>query len=118
MIRPYLMRGGLVLAAWLMSGTVAPAAFCAMYTNGSRACGIPTLEMCMQSVTGVGGTCQQDFTSSIPPNFAQRLRADSLSAQRSARPPRGGGAAVPQRPVQTSPCMSLSGDTCSGNYLH
>ena len=87
-----------------------------MYTNGSRACGIPSLEMCMQSVSGVGGTCQQDFTDRIPPNMMQRMRSDNLQLQQ-LRTQRPGAGAGPVRPVRTSPCMSLSGDTCT-NYLH
>ena len=107
----------LAIAALLATAQAAPAAYCAMYFNGSRACGIPSLEMCWQSVTGVGGTCEQDFTDRIPPNFVQRLRSDSVSMQRS-RVPGARAPAAPLRPVTTSPCMSLSGDTCSPNYLH
>ncbi len=111
-----MIRIGLALAAWLATANAASAAYCAMYTNGSRACGIPSLEMCVQTVTGVGGSCQQDFTDQIPPNFVQRLRSDSQSLQR-GRSPAARGRAAPLRPITTSPCMSLSGDTCS-NYLH
>jgi hypothetical protein len=106
----------LVLLAWFAGSGAASAAYCAMYNNGSRACGIPDLQMCMQTVSGVGGTCQQDLTTSIPPNFVQRLRNESQWSTRS-RTPGGGGSSAPQRPIRTSPCMSLSGDTC-GNYLH
>ena len=78
-----MIRTILAIAALLATAQAAPAAYCAMYFNGSRACGIPSLEMCWQSVTGVGGTCEQDFTDRIPPNFVQRLRSDSVSMQRS-----------------------------------
>ncbi len=111
-----MIRIGLALAALLVTATAAPAAYCAMYYSGSRACGIPSLEMCRQSVSGVGGTCEQDFTDRIPPNFVQRLRSDSISVQRS-RSPGARGPVAPMKPITTSPCMSLSGDTCS-NYIH
>jgi hypothetical protein len=111
-----MIRIVLTLAVLFATSNAASAAYCAMYNNGSRSCGIPSLQMCWQSVSGVGGTCEQDFTDRIPPNFVQRLRSDSISLQRSrsSAPP---GRAAPVRPVTTSPCMSLSGDTCS-NYLH
>ena len=32
--------------------------YCAVYDNGSRGCGIPTLQSCQQSVDGVGGICE------------------------------------------------------------
>ena len=108
-----MIRIVLALAALLASATAAPAAYCAMYYDGTRACGIPSLQMCTQSVSGVGGTCQQDFTDSIPPNYLQRLRSPPSPPLRS----RSTGSFGPERPIRTSPCMSLSGDTCS-NYLH
>jgi hypothetical protein len=107
----------LSLAFLLLTAQAASAAYCAMYFNGTRSCGIPSLAMCQQAVTGVGGTCQQDFTDQLRPNMVQRMRADSRSLQQ-ARSPAGAGSAGPFRPVTTSPCMSLSGDTCSANYLH
>jgi hypothetical protein len=107
---------GFALAVWLAGTGTASAAYCAMYFNGTRACGIPTLEMCVQATRGVGGTCQQDFTDQIPPNFIQRMRArnNPPPVPRRPLPP---GAAGPFAPLDTSPCMSLSGDRC-GNYLH
>jgi hypothetical protein len=108
----------LTLALLLLTAQAASAAYCAMYFNGTRSCGIPSLAMCRQATTGVGGTCQQDFTDQIPPNMVQRMRADSRSL-RQERLPTGPGSAGPFKPVTTSPCMSLSGDTCSApNYLH
>jgi hypothetical protein len=117
-----MIRIVLAFIALLATAKAAPAAYCAMYSNGSRSCGIPTLQMCVQSVSGVGGTCQEDFTDRIPPNFVQRMRstpAPSVPPPGDFRAPRArspGSASAP-RPVTTSPCMSLSGDTCS-NYLH
>jgi len=111
-----MIRTALAFAALLATTTAAPAAYCAMYYDGTRSCGIPSLQMCQQSVSGVGGSCQEDFTDRIPPNFVQRLRSDSVSIQQ-ARSPRAPGPAARSRPVTTSPCMSLSGDTCSNN-LH
>ena len=109
-----MIRIGLALAALLASATAAPAAYCAMYINGSRSCGIPSLEMCWQSVSGVGGSCQEDFTDRIPPNYLQRTRSPAPPPPQRSR---GTGSFGPMRPITTSPCMSLSGDTCS-NYLH
>lgn len=45
--------------------------YCAMYSDGARDCGIPTLQGCRQSIRGVGGTCVRDTTSQRPPNFIQ-----------------------------------------------
>jgi hypothetical protein len=117
-----MIRIALAFAVLLAAAQAASAAYCAMYSNGSRSCGIPTLQMCVQSVSGVGGTCEQDFTDRIPPNFAQRLRSTpppSVPPPSDFRPQRGrsSGSVRPTRPVTTSPCMSLSGDTCS-NYIH
>jgi hypothetical protein len=106
---------GLALVVWLAGAGVAAAAFCAVYNNGTRSCGIPTQAMCVQSLSGVGGACELDQTDMIPPNFVQRMRArDNPPPPRRPLPP---GAAGPFRPLDTSPCMSLSGDRC-GNYLH
>ena len=44
------------LAVLLAGSQAALAAYCAMYSDGSRACGIPSFEMCRQSVTGIGGS--------------------------------------------------------------
>jgi hypothetical protein len=117
-----MIRIALAFIVLLTTAKTASAAYCAMYSNGTRACGIPTLQMCVQTVSGVGGTCQEDFTDLIPPNFAQRLRAPSPSSvppPSDFRPSRGRSPSTVSspRPLTTSPCMSLSGDSCS-NYLH
>jgi hypothetical protein len=114
-----MVRIALAFIVLLMAAKAASAAYCAMYSNGTRSCGIPTLPMCVQSVSGVGGTCQEDFTDQIPSNFMQRFRSTpspSVPPPGDFRAPRGRSASPP-RPVTTTPCMSLAGDTCS-NYLH
>lgn len=107
---------GLALVIWLAGAGVASAAFCALYNNGTRSCGIPTQQMCVQSLSGVGGACVLDQTDQIPPNMVQRMRARN-NPPPPPRRPLPPGAAGPFRPLDTSPCMSLSGDRC-GNYLH
>ena len=62
--------------------------YCAMYENGTRACGIPTLESCTQSLEGVGGTCELDQTQAIPPNFFQRQFEQSNRATQERLHPR------------------------------
>jgi hypothetical protein len=47
--------------------------YCAEYYSGQRSCGIPTYESCMQSVSGVGGTCIEDDFSNIPKGLMQQL---------------------------------------------
>ena len=38
---------------------------CAAYYEGTRSCGIPTLQSCEQSLVGVGGTCVVDDTAQL-----------------------------------------------------
>ena len=47
--------------------------YCAEYYDGQRSCGIPTYESCMQSVSGVGGSCIEDNFSNIPKGLMQQL---------------------------------------------
>ena len=113
----------LILVILIATAKAAPAAYCAMYNDGTRSCGIPSQQMCMQSVSGVGGYCQEDFTDRIPPNLIQRMRGAEpapsymppRSAASSVQRTRSRGSVAPVRPVTTSPCMSLSGDTCTNN---
>jgi hypothetical protein len=49
------------------------AQYCANYNDGSQSCGIPTFQSCLQSVSGVGGSCGPDNTSQLRPNLMQRL---------------------------------------------
>lgn len=37
--------------------------YCAMYYDDTKTCGIPTLQECEQSVSGVGGDCTVDDTA-------------------------------------------------------
>ena len=120
-----MIRLGLALVLLCLIASRASAQFCAVYSTGTRSCGIPSREMCMQAISGVGGACELDQTSSLRPNMVQRLRAERMAPLPSAQPGRPlqigvSGRQIPQaapRPVRTSPCMSLSGDTC-GNYIH
>ena len=48
--------------------------YCAVYDNGSKSCGIPSLASCQQSVSGVGGICTPDETSQMRPDFFDRRR--------------------------------------------
>jgi len=48
--------------------------YCAMYNDGSKDCGIPTIESCRESVSGVGGICTPDETSQMRPDFFNRRR--------------------------------------------
>jgi hypothetical protein len=50
--------------------------YCAYYNNGTQSCGIPTLESCDQSLSGVGGYCGPDQQAAIPDNLMQRWRAN------------------------------------------
>ena len=56
--------------------------YCAFYSDGTTACGIPTLQICDASISGVGGYCGPDQTSQIPPNFIQRLERNNLPPPR------------------------------------
>jgi len=48
--------------------------YCAMYDDGSKSCGIPSLASCQQSVSGVGGNCMPDESSQLRPDFFNRRR--------------------------------------------
>jgi hypothetical protein len=76
----------LALAALGIAGAGAQP-YCAMYEDGTRACGIPTLESCRQSVLGVGGVCEPDETGQIPPNLIQRWRRAHPSQEQILHPP-------------------------------
>lgn len=47
--------------------------YCARYDTGSRECGIPTLQSCQQSLSGLGGVCEPDVTAQRPPDFFRIL---------------------------------------------
>jgi hypothetical protein len=48
--------------------------YCAVYDDGSKSCGIPSLASCDQSVSGVGGICAPDETSQLQPDLFNRRR--------------------------------------------
>jgi hypothetical protein len=64
------------LTALLGMSRVSAQPYCAYYADGTRECGIPSLQTCTQSVVGVGGYCGPDETQAIPPNLMQRWRQD------------------------------------------
>jgi hypothetical protein len=41
--------------------------YCAAYEDGTKSCGIPTLQECTRSISGVGGTCIVDDTAELRP---------------------------------------------------
>jgi hypothetical protein len=47
--------------------------YCARYDEGSRECGIPTLQACEQSLRGLNGVCEPDVTAQLRPDFLPRL---------------------------------------------
>ena len=59
----------------MLTGTAAAQAqkYCAVFYDGGRSCGIPSFDMCLQTVRGVGGDCQVDDSDEIPKNLMQRL---------------------------------------------
>ena len=83
-----------ILVAITALGTRAQAQnypWCAIYGGGSagggRNCGFNTFEQCLATISGIGGTCQQNTTyqglaaasSSIPITAAQELAAEVVS---------------------------------------
>ena len=64
----------LVLAISMAALASAEAAqYCAILDDGQQQCGIPTLQSCEQTVSGVGGVCQIDDSVPLPENLLQRL---------------------------------------------
>ena len=47
--------------------------YCARYDEGSRECGIPTLQACEQSLRGLNGVCEADVTARRRPDFFRIL---------------------------------------------
>lgn len=64
-----------MLPAFAASGNAQ--SYCANFNNGMQTCGIPTLESCRETISGVGGSCAHDETSRLPPNLLQRLERDN-----------------------------------------
>jgi hypothetical protein len=70
--------------------------YCARFYDGGLACGIPSMAMCQQALSGVGGSCEEDHTDEVPKNLMQRLmeaRDDRPPAVRDLQ-------AVPPPPVR------------------
>jgi hypothetical protein len=70
------MRIVLTLSSLLFSAYAANAQYCASYYDGTKDCGIATLQACEQSVRGVGGTCIADDTAQLGapiPGIFQRM---------------------------------------------
>ena len=70
------LAGAALAAAAMPAAPVAAQPYCAFYNNGTQSCGIPTLQSCDESLSGVGGYCGPDETAAIPHNLMQRWRAD------------------------------------------
>jgi hypothetical protein len=80
---------GVIFAVAFGAGRTAQAQpYCAVYDDGEQNCGIPTLQSCEQSVSGVGGSCQPDTTSQLAPNPIDRFRAEQSG--RDLAPPNQG----------------------------
>lgn len=47
--------------------------YCAVYETGTQSCGIPTLQACYQSLSGMGGSCVPDQSAQVPDNLIQRM---------------------------------------------
>jgi len=73
--------------------------YCAMYNDGSKTCGIPSLAGCQQSISGVGGICTPDESSQLRPDFFGRGRLFQ-PLQEGAPPDQGGtlGGSLDQMP--------------------
>jgi hypothetical protein len=83
------MRAALLAAVAGSAPLPAAAQYCANYTDGTKSCGIPTLQSCEQSLSGVGGYCGPDQSAQIPDNLMQRWRQErDSSGQRFLHPPR------------------------------
>jgi hypothetical protein len=65
--------------------------YCANYNDGTRTCGIPTLESCQQAIVGVGGDCGSDASAQLPPPLIaplqRALEPDSPPVDPIAMPP-------------------------------
>jgi len=79
-VRSLLMRALMSSAVLVLASapdaarTASAQPYCAVYNSGTQNCGIPTLQSCEQSVSGVGGICQPDNTAQLRPDFFSRRR--------------------------------------------
>ena len=60
--------------------------YCAMFDDGNKSCGIPSLDGCRQTISGAGGYCTPDMTSQMRPDVFDGRR---LFPQPPAPPPAG-----------------------------
>lgn len=97
-----LLATSVALLSMAAFGGAAAQPYCAFYEDGSRACGIPTLQSCTQSVTGVGGYCGPDESQYIPPNLMQRWR-DNPDRPRLFSPDPGPGMPGGDNPLPPPP---------------
>jgi hypothetical protein len=61
------MRFVFILVFLFATQQNAAAQYCASYYDGTKSCGIPTLQACEQSVLGVGGVCVNDDSAQLGP---------------------------------------------------
>jgi hypothetical protein len=75
-----LLAIGVALLSVAASGApdVAAQPYCAFYNDGTSSCGIPTLQSCDASISGVGGYCGPDQSAQLRPNLIERLEQDNL----------------------------------------
>ncbi|MBX9844975.1 MAG: hypothetical protein K2Z80_24510 [Xanthobacteraceae bacterium] len=73
-VRGWFVGLSILLAAFHARTAAQAQTYCAMYDNGSKSCGIPSLDGCRQSVDGVGGYCIPDQTSQMRPDLIDPLR--------------------------------------------
>lgn len=61
-----------IILFFMLTGIAAAQApqYCAMFYDGGRACGIPSLDQCQQTVRGVGGTCGAQLSFSLGETLA------------------------------------------------
>jgi hypothetical protein len=64
--------GAAARAQYLPPPPQAPTQYCAEYYDGSSNCGIPSLQECEQTISGVGGQCNVD-PGPRPQNPIQRM---------------------------------------------
>ena len=79
-----------IAIALLVAALGAPVAaqpYCANYNDGTSSCGIPTLQSCEASISGVGGYCGPDQSSQLRPNLFERLEQANPNEQRILQPP-------------------------------
>jgi hypothetical protein len=78
MVEVMTCRAVAVLIFMTLATGSAHADYCAM-NAGAQDCGYPTLESCLQTVSGVGGVCIEN-PGRLPPNLLQRLRQERMQA--------------------------------------